>query len=51
MKKKEWNNKFRKFYDVNGYSFFKKVSNNFESKNTFLNYLKKREFISPCLII
>ena len=43
-------NLFRKFSDDNGYSFFKKVSNNFESKNTFLNYLKKREFMSPCLI-
>ena len=49
-KKNGITNIFRKFSDENGYSFFKKNANNFETKNNLLNYLKKKEFMSPCLI-
>ena len=49
-KKNGITNIFRKYSDENGYSFFKKNAKNFESKNNLLNYLKKKEFICPCLI-
>ena len=49
-KKNGITNIFRKYSDENGYSFFKKIGKNFETKNNLLNYLKKKEFMSPCLI-